>query len=68
VWGERPLLVRSTYCAESGNTPALFLEHGGWMEEQGVDRVDGSSGGIKKIKVKTFPNDQVPPRYFCAGN
>jgi NADPH2 dehydrogenase len=62
VWGDRPLFVRisSTDYAEGGNTPESFLEYGSWMKEQGVDLIDCSSGGIKMIKVNTYPNYQVP--------
>ena len=62
VWGNRPLFVRisSTDYAEGGNTPESFLEYGRWMKEQGVDLIDCSSGGIKMIKVNTYPNYQVP--------
>lgn len=62
VWGDRPLFVRisSTDYAEGGNTPESFLEYGRWMKEQGVDLIDCSSGGIKMIKVNTYPNYQVP--------
>lgn len=62
VWGARPLFVRisSTDYAEGGNTPESFLEYGRWMKEQGVDLIDCSSGGIKMIKVNTYPNYQVP--------
>ncbi|MFK0090784.1 NADPH dehydrogenase, partial [Pseudomonas sp. NPDC090755] len=62
VWGDRPLFVRisSTDYAEGGNTPESFLEYGRWMKEQGVDLIDCSSGGIKMIKVQTYPNYQVP--------
>ena len=62
VWGDRPLFVRisSTDYAEGGNTPESFLEYGRWMKEQGVDLIDCSSGGIKMLKVNTYPNYQVP--------
>ncbi|WP_444756628.1 NADPH dehydrogenase NamA [Pseudomonas sp. A014] len=62
VWGDRPLFVRisSNDYAEGGNTPESFLEYGFWMKEQGVDLIDCSSGGIKMVKVATFPNYQVP--------
>ncbi|MFJ4142630.1 NADPH dehydrogenase NamA [Pseudomonas sp. NPDC089734] len=61
-WGERPLFVRisSTDYTEGGNTPKSFLEYGRWMKEQGVDLIDCSSGGIKMIKVQTYPGYQVP--------
>lgn len=62
VWGERPLFVRisSTDYAQGGNTPESFLEYGRWMKAQGVDLIDCSSGGIKLIKVQTYPGYQVP--------
>lgn len=62
VWGDRPLFVRisSTDYFEGGNTPESFLEYGRWMKEQGVDLIDCSSGGIKMLKVATYPNYQVP--------
>lgn len=62
VWGERPLFVRisSTDYYEGGNTPEDFLEYGRWMKEQGVDLIDCSSGGIKMLKVKSYPGYQVP--------
>lgn len=62
AWGDRPLFVRisSTDYVEGGNTPESFLEYGRWMKEQGVDLIDCSSGGIKMIKVNTYPNYQVP--------
>ncbi|MFC5479606.1 NADPH dehydrogenase NamA [Massilia suwonensis] len=61
-WGDRPLFVRisSTDYAEGGNTPESFLEYGRWMKEQGVDLIDCSSGGIKMVKVETYPGYQVP--------
>ncbi|WP_110689411.1 NADPH dehydrogenase NamA [Salinicola endophyticus] len=61
-WGERPLFVRisSTDHAAGGNTPEAFLEYGRWMKEQGVDLIDCSSGGIKMVKVESYPNYQVP--------
>lgn len=61
-WGDRPLFVRisSSDYAEGGNTPESFLEYGRWMKEQGVDLIDCSSGGIKMIKVQTYPGYQVP--------
>jgi NADPH2 dehydrogenase len=61
-WGDRPLFVRisSTDYSEGGNTPESFLEYGRWMKEQGVDLIDCSSGGIKMIKVQTYPGYQVP--------
>ncbi len=61
-WGERPLFVRisSTDYSEGGNTPDSFLEYGRWMKEQGVDLIDCSSGGIRMIKVKSYPGYQVP--------
>ena len=62
VWGERPLFVRisSSDYAEGGNTPESFLEYGRWMKEQGVDLIDCSSGGIKMLKVQSYPGYQVP--------
>lgn len=61
-WGERPLFVRisSTDYSEGGNTPDDFLEYGGWMKEQGVDLIDCSSGGIRMIKVMSYPGYQIP--------
>ncbi|HBN9689325.1 MULTISPECIES: NADPH dehydrogenase NamA [Pseudomonas] len=61
-WGDRPLFVRisSTDYTEGGNTPESFLQYGRWMKEQGVDLIDCSSGGIKMIKVQSYPNYQVP--------
>lgn len=62
VWGDRPLFVRisSSDYAEGGNTPESFLEYGRWMKEQGVDLIDCSSGGIKMLKVQSYPGYQVP--------
>ena len=61
-WGDRPLFVRisSSDYTEGGNTPECFLEYGRWMKEQGVDLIDCSSGGIKMVKVQSYPNYQVP--------
>ncbi|MBN3780551.1 NADPH dehydrogenase NamA [Burkholderia sp. Ac-20345] len=61
-WGDRPLFVRisSTDYTDGGNTPESFLEYGRWMKEQGVDLIDCSSGGIKMVKVQTYPGYQVP--------
>lgn len=57
-----PLFVRisSTDYMEGGNTPEDFLIYGDWMKDQGVDLIDCSSGGIAMIKVKSYPNYQVP--------
>lgn len=57
-----PLFVRisSTDYVEGGNTPEDFLIFGKWMQEQGVDLIDCSSGGIAMVKVSTYPNYQVP--------
>lgn len=69
-WGDRPLFVRisSTDYAEGGNTPESFLEHGRWMKEQGVDLIDCSSGGIKMVKVQTYPGYQVPAAELLRKN
>ncbi len=57
-----PLFVRisSTDYTEGGNTPDDFLTYGRWMKEQGVDLIDCSSGGIKMVKVNSYPAYQVP--------
>ncbi len=57
-----PLFVRisSTDYKEGGNTPESFIQYAKWMQEEGVDLVDCSSGGIAPIKVDAYPNYQVP--------
>jgi NADPH2 dehydrogenase len=57
-----PLFVRisSTDYVDGGNTPESFLYYGARMKAQGVDLIDCSSGGIRPVKVRTFPNYQVP--------
>ncbi|MEH0637370.1 NADPH dehydrogenase NamA [Streptomyces bottropensis] len=57
-----PLFVRisSTDYAEGGNVPEDFVTYGRWMKEQGVDLIDASSGGIAPVKVRSYPNYQVP--------
>jgi len=57
-----PLFLRisSTDYVEGGNRPEDFLIYGKWMQEQGVDLIDCSSGGIAMIKVASYPNYQVP--------
>lgn len=69
-WGDRPLFVRisSTDYTEGGNTPESFLEYGHWMKEQGVDLIDCSSGGIKMVKVQTYPGYQVPAAELLRKN
>lgn len=52
--------ISSTDYTEGGNTPESFLEYGRWMKEQGLDLIDCSSGGIKMVKVQTYPGYQVP--------
>ncbi|MNS24085.1 NADPH dehydrogenase [compost metagenome] len=57
-----PLFVRisSTDYVEGGNRPDDFLIFGRWMQEQGVDLIDCSSGGLAMVKVDSYPNYQVP--------
>lgn len=57
-----PLFVRisSTDYKEGGNTPESFITYGKMMKEDGVSLIDCSSGGIAPVKVKAFPNYQVP--------
>lgn len=62
VWGDRPLFVRvsTNDYADGGNVPESFIPYATWMKEQGVDLVDCSSGGIKMVRVKSYPGYQVP--------
>lgn len=57
-----PLFLRisSTDYTDGGNTPDDFLIFGQWMKDQGIDLIDCSSGGIKMVKVHSFPGYQVP--------
>lgn len=57
-----PLFVRisSTDYVEGGNTPESFVVYGQMMKERGVDLIDCSSGGIRPVKVTSYPNYQVP--------
>lgn len=61
-WGDRPLFVRvsTNDYAEGGNVPDSFIAYATWMKAQGVDLVDCSSGGIKMVRVNSYPGYQVP--------
>ena len=57
-----PLFVRisSTDYKDGGNTPETFVQYAEWMKADGIDLIDCSSGGIAPVKVKSYPNYQVP--------
>lgn len=59
---EGPLFVRisSSDYKEGGNTPESFISYGQLMKADGIDLIDCSSGGIAPVKVKSYPNYQVP--------
>jgi len=44
---------------EGGNTPESFVNYAKWMNPDGVDLIDFSSGGIAAVNVNSYPNYQV---------
>ena len=61
VW-EGPLLVRVSAedYAQDGTTMEDFIVFSRWMQSQGVDLVDVSTGGVVQAHIHAFPGYQVP--------
>lgn len=60
VW-DGPLFVRvsANDYHEEGLTAKDYAEMGNWMQEQGVDLIDVSSGAVVPARIHTYPGYQV---------